>query len=261
MLEYEWIEVDPENLESFPALCFQKPDDPGYLGKAKWLQSRFKQGLRIKQIYINGSKKPNGFVEYVPGEQAWRAVDAKGYLFIHCIWVSPNKFKGHGFASEMLDEIWKEARAEGYLGVATLAGGVSFLANENLFSNNGFSTVANDGAYNMMCRKIKNSAPSPTLCDWQKQLKKVKGLQLIYSRQCPWVVRGLPEYQEIAEDLGLDLKIRELKTAKQAQQAPSLYGIMSLVHEGKLLVDHYVSPRRCRTLLEGVAKLTANLNS
>lgn len=28
-----------------------------------------------------------GFIEYLPGEHAWRAVHADGYLFIHCLWV------------------------------------------------------------------------------------------------------------------------------------------------------------------------------
>jgi hypothetical protein len=27
------------------------------------------------------------FIEYIPGEQAWRAVHADGYLLIHCLWV------------------------------------------------------------------------------------------------------------------------------------------------------------------------------
>ena len=48
----------------------------------------------------------------------------------------------------------------------------------------------------------------------------------------------------------LRLKKVELKTAAQAQQAPSLYGVFSLVHNGKLLADRYISVTRFKNIIK-----------
>jgi len=48
---------------------------------------------------------------------------------------------------------------------------------------------------------------------------------------------------------GLDLTVTVLKNAREAQNAPSYYGVFSLVWNGRLLSDHYVSKARFRNLL------------
>ncbi|GAI02540.1 unnamed protein product, partial [marine sediment metagenome] len=78
----------------------------------------------------------------------------------------------------------------------------------------------------------------------EKQLKKYKGLNIIYANQCPWVARSIKDISEIAKKKGLKLKVTELKNAKQAQSAPSVYAIFNLVYNGKLLADHYISNAR-----------------
>ena len=45
-------------------------------------------------------------------------------------------------------------------------------------------------------------------------------------------------------------EITEIKTAKEAQQAPSGYGVYSLVYNGKLLSDHYISNTRFKNILK-----------
>jgi len=53
----------------------------------------------------------------------------------------------------------------------------------------------------------------------------------------------------MAAEYGLKLKVTELKSAREAQNAPSTYGIFSLLWNGKLLSDHYVSKGRFKNLL------------
>jgi len=49
-----------------------------------------------------------------------------------------------------------------------------------------------------------------------------------------------------------DLKVRVtvLKSAAEAQRAPSYYGVFNLLWNGRLLSDHYVSRGRFRNLLK-----------
>ena len=54
----------------------------------------------------------------------------------------------------------------------------------------------------------------------------------------------------LATDLGLELKITILESAEEAQRAPSYYGVFSLIWNGRLLSDHYVSRGRFKNLLE-----------
>jgi len=79
---------------------------------------------------------------------------------------------------------------------------------------------------------------------WEKQLSKYQGLNIIYSKQCPWVSRSINELGEIAKKKGMKLNITELKSAKDAQNAPSVYSTLNVIYKGKLLADHYISSRR-----------------
>ena len=239
------INIDENNISQYPPTCFLNPKNEGYQIKLEWLKKRFSEGLKIKQLYLKNEKKAIGFIEYVPGEYAWRAVDAKGYMFIHCIWVTPNKNKRKGYGSLLVKECIKDAKKEGKYGVAVVTSEGPFMAGKDLFLKNEFKSAAKaKPSFELMVKTLKKG-PLPKFNDWEKQLKKYKGWNIIYSNQCPWVPRYIDEIDEIAKKRGLKLKITELKTAKQAQNSPSVYGgIFNLVKDGKLLADHYISTTR-----------------
>jgi ribosomal protein S18 acetylase RimI-like enzyme len=236
------INVDSTNISLYPPVCFMNPKDPGFQAKLEWLTERFTEGLKIKLLYDDN--KCIGFIEYTPGEQAWRAVDATGYLFIHCIWVSPNKFKGMGNGSRLLTECLDDAAKEGKYGVAAVTSEGSFMAGKALFLKNGFRSM--DSAKPKLEMMVKNLSPGPVpkFRDTAAELSRYQGLNLIYSRQCPWVARGVNELAATASERGLTLKITDIESAAQAQQAPSIYAVFNLVYNGKLLVDHYISKTR-----------------
>ena len=89
----------------------------------------------------------------------------------------------------------------------------------------------------------------PKFNDWEKQLSKYEGLNIIYSNQCPWVARSIKELSETTKKKGLELKVTELKNAEQAQNAPSIYAVFNLIYNGKLLIDHYISNTRLLNII------------
>jgi GNAT superfamily N-acetyltransferase len=115
------VTVTQENYTEYGCPCFLNPKHEGHLKKLEWLKARLSVGLTIKHLFIKGEKKPIGFIEYVPGEYAWRAVNASGYMFIQCIWIAAKKYKGKGYGSLLVNECIKEARKVGRYGVATVA--------------------------------------------------------------------------------------------------------------------------------------------
>ena len=60
-------------------------------------------------------------------------------------------------------------------------------------------------------------------------------------------VSGCCRYRTI--EYGLKLKVTVLKKAREAQNAPSYYGVFSLVWKGRVLADHYVSKGRFKNML------------
>jgi len=105
------IDVNQDNVsETGFFCCMSKRKSAGYRRKLRWLEARFAEGLRIRMLDL--SQGGRGFIEYIPGEYAWRPVEAAGYLFIHCLWIV-GKSKGKGFAKLLLDECIADARRQG----------------------------------------------------------------------------------------------------------------------------------------------------
>jgi hypothetical protein len=244
------IAVNEENISSYPPTCFLNPKNEGYLVKREWLKKRFNEGMKIKLLYLEGDKKSTGFIEYVPGEFAWRAVDAKQYLFIHCIWINGNKHKNKGLGSLLIDECIKDAKEADKSGVAVITSEGPFMAGEALFLKNGFEKIAESKpSFSLLVKNLKDG-PVPRIRDYEAQLEKYTGLNIVYSDQCPWVSRSIDELKKTAGDYGLEIKISALDSPEKAQNAPSLYSVFNLIHDGRILSDHYISKKRFENIIK-----------
>lgn len=243
------VDVNAKNIARYPAVCFMSPGAEGYQKKLAWLKKRFAEGLKLKLLFLENDKRCHGFIEYTPGESAWRAVEAPGYLFIHCLWTTPNAAKNKGYGTLLLSEAVKDAERLKKSGVAVVASDGAFMANTSLFLKNGFRVVETSGVFSLLVKPVKGG-PLPKFRDWERQLGKFKGLNIVYSRQCPWVARFIAEIPEVIQKRGLKIKFKELITARQAQAAPSIYGVFTLVKDGRILADHYISQRRFLNILD-----------
>ncbi|MDD4308992.1 MAG: GNAT family N-acetyltransferase [Candidatus Cloacimonetes bacterium] len=250
-MNYRIVSIDESNLTEHPQfVCFINPKHPTYHLKVDWMRKQLNQGLRIKLIYPENEKKPQGFIEYIPGEYTWRGVSAAGYMFIHCLWVSSSAWKGKGLGSILIQDCYMDAMQNGRNGVAVLTSSDAFLAKAEIFTKNGFSIV--DQAKPSFCLLTKQIKPGivPQINNNSDKLSNYKGLHLIYAAQCPWVARFVAELDEIVKAKGLQITVTELKTPQEAQQALSPYGTFNLINNGKLLADHYISQTRFFNILK-----------
>jgi hypothetical protein len=76
-----------------------------------------------------------------------------------------------------------------------------------------------------------------------------KGWNLVYADQCPWHKKAVFALYDTAMDFGIDLKIKKLTSSKQPKKAPSGFGTFSLLGDGRLLEDHYISATRFKNIL------------
>lgn len=249
-MSHSIVTVTPENLKEHPQfICFINPKHPAYPFKVEWFQKRYQEGLRINLLYPADENKAAAFIEFVPGEKAWRPIIAPGYLFIQCIWVNPDKNKNKGFGSMLIQHCINQAKILGKKGVAVITSNDSFMAEKELFVKNGFSMVESTKAFELLALMIEDNEP-PAMYNHQAQLAKYQGLHIVYTLQCPWVARFVDEVRQTPAYQHLNITFTELRTPEEAQQAPSFYGTFSLIYNGKLLVAHYISTTRFNNILK-----------
>lgn len=248
---YEIITVDANNLSDYPqTICFINPKNEYFDLKIDWLKKQFKKGLVIKLLELKQTKKIAGFIEYVPGEEAWRAVSAKDYLFIHCLWVSPNKNRQHGFGMALVEEALKDAKKLKKSGVAVIASDGPFMAKKQLFIKNGFEIVEEFNNFQLLAKKLSAKSDLPKLLINQDKLKQYQGWHILYSKQCPWVARFIEEIKPILQQKKIKMDIVEIDSAAKAQNAPGIYSVFNLIKDGKLLADRYISTTRFLNIIK-----------
>ena len=238
------VKIDETNIDQYPPTCFLNPKNEGYLIKRDWIKKRLSEGLIIKQLYLENDGKCNGFIEYIPGEKAWRAVNAPGYMFIHCLWIV-GKSKGQGFSGILLDECIKDAKAAGMNGVAMVTSERVWLAGKKLLLKHGFESVEEAQPFNLMVKKFKDGSV-PSFCgEWEQKASRFgKGFTVLYSSQCPYIPDATKTIIDFAKKRGMQFKAVELKSCREIREnAPSPYGVFCIVFNGRLLSYYYLLPK------------------
>ncbi len=245
----KFIHLNPNNLVQESLFCNKNPKSEGFQKKAAWFTERQKEGLQIIIAKDDGGKAV-GFIEFVPGEFAWRPVKAHNYMFIHCIMVYPNKARNTGVASELINLCREEAKKQKLNGIAVLTSKGSWLADKRLFEKFGFRQIDAQGRFELMALPFTKRAELPSVTHWDGELPIYKGWNLIYADQCPWHEKAVLALSKTAKEQGVALKLKKLTSAAEAQKAPCGFGVIALVNDGKLLEDHYISETRFKTILK-----------
>lgn len=247
---FDIIDVTPANADKTGFFCYMsKRKEAGYKMKRDWLEARFAEGMKIKILHEDGGRD-TAFIEYIPGEYAWRAVNAKGYMVIHCLWVV-GKGKGKGYGRRLIEECVQDARAQKMKGVAMLTSDRTWLASKDIFEHNGFTEVDSALPFHLMALRF-GTAPAPSLPrNWDERAQAFgRGLTVIRTAQCPYIENGARDILTFAKEKGIPARSVELKTAQEVQeQSPSAYGVFGTVLDGKLLAYQYLLQKDFEKLL------------
>lgn len=245
-----FLTAQPDKLTDYAMCGYKNPKNECFRSKAAWYKEHYSEGLR--HIVMRHEKDGDvGGVEYTRGENAWRAVDAEGYLFIHCIYIMKKPYKGVGLGEELINQVIKAAKEEGKNGVAVLVRKGSWMASSDIFSKLGFETADTEKPdFSLMALRFDENAKMPSIKRNVVPKEYGKGLTLEISKQCPYVQKGLGEMAAVAkETLGIDMNIVELNSPRQAQKSTNPYSVYSLFYNGKLKADHPISSRRFQNIL------------
>lgn len=257
MAGIEIIDTNADNILEYGVCGYKNIKTAGYPEKVVWLKRRFQEGMKIKTLYSD-KDGTQGMIEYIPGEYCWRPVEARGYLFIHCIFAGFRRaYKGKGYGSLLLNECIKDAKKENMLGVAVVTRKGSFMVGKEFFSKHSFQVV--DQArpdFELLVRKFDQKAPAPK---FKENLEKRphqygEGLTIIRADQCPYSVKNVNEIRETAEKtFGIKPNIIDLKTYQEAQNnSPCAFGTFCIVYNGNVIAYHPISNTRFTNIMNSI---------
>jgi len=246
------VDVNKENVTEKGFFCYMsKRKSEGYKRKMRWLEDRFDEGIKIKMLDLKQGGR--GFIEYIPGKFAWRAVNAENYLLIHCIWVA-GQSKGKGYSKHLLNECVEDAKKSGMKGVAVVTSEGNWLVGKKFFLKHGFESVDQHPPFELMVKKF-GFCPSPSFSgDFEERLRAYsKGLTIVHSGQCPYIVAAVNAALDAAKTLGIEANMVELKSSKEVRElSPSPYGAFSIVYKGKLISYHSLAKKELTKNLKDI---------
>ena len=109
-----YIRITKENIDKEHICCAMSGKNS--IVKKEWLKQRFEEGL----VFYRSAERGKCFIEYIPAENAWVPIDADGYIYINCLWVS-GSMKGHGYSNDLLNECIRDAKEQEKKGVCILS--------------------------------------------------------------------------------------------------------------------------------------------
>ncbi len=243
------IDINEGNIDDIGLFCKKsKKKFTGYQNKVKWMKERFKEGLKYKLAMVKEGDKesPRGMIEYIPGEYNWRGILADGWMVLHCLWVV-GAAKKKGYGTKLLEEAIREAKEAGMLGVVGMSASKGgWLPNKKIYVRNGFEKVDEiDPYFELYAKAFASNAQKPKFYPISKEKKKEynRGITILYSEQCPYIVDFIEELEDIFKgktDLFNPIKINNCKEAQQNGVYP--YGTYCILCDGK--VSLFTNPTR-----------------
>ena len=224
----EYIRVTKENLEEEHICCaISNNKDVQVSSKKAWLADRFDEGL----VFLKSVERGKCFIEYIPAEHAWNPIEAPGYMYIDCLWVS-GSFKGHGYSSDLLSECIKDSKEKGKKGLCILAAAKKkpFLADPKFLKYKGFEVKGTEKPV------FKECARHPHIDE--------SGYVLYYTNQCPFNAKYVPVLEETAEKNGISFWAVKIESREDAQNAPTPITTYSLFCDGEYITNEQMNDKK-----------------
>ena len=247
----ELIKITQDNLEQEHICCaISNNKDIQVMSKKAWIKERLNEGL----VFLKGNVRGKCFIEYIPIENAWVPIEAVGYMYINCLWVS-GQFKGHGYSNLLLDECIKDSKEKGKKGILILSSKKKsgFLADPKYLKYKGFETVDTANPYfELMVLSFDNSTDKPRFKSVVKKAKQEtmqNGFTLYYTSQCPFTAKYVPLLEKIAKERGIDFQAVHIQTKEEAQAAPTPFTTFTLFYNGEFVTHEILSEKKFEKIL------------
>jgi len=245
----EYIRLTKENLAEENICCaISNNNDVQVASKKAWLAGRFDEGL----TFIKSTERGKCFIEYIPAENAWVPIDAGGYVFINCLWVS-GSFKGHGYSNDLLNMCIDDCKAQGRKGLCILSTAKKkpFLADPKYLKYKGFKVADEaDNGVQLWYLPFSDGADVPRFRECAKHPHiDEPGYVLYYTSQCPFNAKYVPILEQTAAENGVRFKAIHITTKEDAQSAPTPITTYALFCDGKYVSNEQMNDKKFLKLI------------
>ncbi|SNU06823.1 YoaP-like [Lachnospiraceae bacterium] len=246
-----YIRVTKDNLEKEHICCaISNNKDVQVSSKKAWLADRFDEGL----VFLKSEERGKCFIEYIPAENAWVPIEAEGYMYIDCLWVS-GSFKGHGYSSDLLNSCIEDSKEKGRKGLCILSAAKKkpFLADPKFLDYKGFiiADEADNGIRLMYLPFDKNAdAPKFKECAKHPHIDE-KGYVLYYTNQCPFNAKYVPVLEQTAKENNIQFRAFHLESREEAQNAPTPITNYALFCDGDYITNEQMNDKKFLKLVNG----------
>ncbi len=237
----DYIRVTKDNLESEHICCaISNNKDVQVASKKAWLLNRFDEGL----VFLKSTERGKCFIEYLPAEFAWNPIDAPGYLYIDCLWVS-GSMKGHGYSNDLLNECIRDGKAQGKKGLCILSSAKKkpFLADPKFLKYKGFSVCDEaDNGIQLWVLPFSEGAEKPKFRECARHPHVDEpGYVLYYTSQCPFNAKYVPIVEKTAKAHGIPFRAIQITSREQAQSAPTPVTTYALFCDGNYVTNEQMN--------------------
>lgn len=245
----ELIKLTHDNLEQEHICCaIANNKDIQVMSKKNWLKERLDEGL----VFLKCNVRGKCFIEYIPAEFAWIPIEADGYMYIDCLWVS-GKFKGHGYANLLLDRCIADSKAKGKKGLVILSAKkkMGYLSDPKYMSDKGFEMIDTTSPYFvLMYLPFDKNADKPRFKDCVQEHGHIaKGFVLYYTGQCHFTMKYVPLLENIAKIHNTIFQAIHIQTKEEAQNAPTPFTTFSLFYDGQFITHEILSEKKFEKIL------------
>ena len=247
----EYIRVTTENLEKEHICCaISNNRDIQVSSKKAWLSERFDEGL----VFLKSTERGKCFIEYLPAEYAWVPIEADGYLFIDCLWVS-GSLKGKGYSTDLLDRCIEDGKQKGKKGLCVLSSAKKrpFLSDPKFLTHKGFlvSDEADNGIQ-LWYLPFEKGEEKPKFRECAKHPHTEEGgYVLYYTNQCPFTAKYVPIIEKIAREENVPFHAVHIESREMAQKAPTPVTTYALFRDGEYLTNEILSDKKFLKMMKG----------
>lgn len=246
----DYIRVTRDNLSKEHICCAISNDkDVQVSSKKAWLADRFDDGL----VFLKSAERGKCFIEYIPAENAWIPIDAPGYMYIDCLWVS-GSLKGHGYSNDLLSECIRDSREKGRIGLCILSSEKKrpFLADPKYLRHKGFEVCDEAGnGIQLWHLPFDDGTTTPSFKECAKHPHiDCEGYVLFYTHQCPFNAKYVPILEETAANEGVQFKAVRIDSKEDAQNAPTPVTTYSLFRDGEFVTSEQMNGTKFLKLLD-----------
>ena len=237
-----YIRITEGNIEKEHICCAMSGKQS--VVKKEWLKQRFEEGL----VFYRSEERGKCFIEYIPAENAWVPIEADGYLYINCLWVS-GSMKGHGYSNDLLDACIRDAKAQERKGLCILSSEKrkkEFLADPKYLAYKGFALAdTSDCGITLQYLPLAPDAEPPRFRECARHPGVAEdGFVLYYTDQCPFTYYWVPRVAEVARAHNIPLKVIPVTDRESARNVPAPVTTYALFRDGKFVTQSIQSDKK-----------------